>query len=161
MDRISWLSFVPAILIASAGCAGGVTQEDHARALLETREAAGRAIAAGDMERIFSLWTDDVVIYPVAEPAVRGIAAVREYVRRNRQDLGLTPRITPVEIVASESGDLGYTVGTHEWVDRDGRAIMPGRYVTLWRKNEQGEWKCFLEIHSPRPIDNAGPSEAR
>jgi ketosteroid isomerase-like protein len=32
---------------------------------------------------------------------------------------------------------------------------MPGRYVTLWRKNEQGEWKAFLEIHSPRPVETA------
>jgi ketosteroid isomerase-like protein len=72
-------------------------------------------------------------------------------VRRNRQELGLAPRTTPIEIVASESGDLGYIVGTYEWIDR--RATMPGRYVTLWRKNEQGEWKVFLEIHSPRPVE--------
>jgi hypothetical protein len=31
---------------------------------------------------------------------------------------------------------------------------MPGRYVTLWRRNDQGEWKCFLEIHSPRPAED-------
>jgi ketosteroid isomerase-like protein len=132
-----------------------MTQEDHRRALLETREAVGRVIAEGDIERIFSFWTDDRVIYPVGEPAVRGKAAVRKYVRRNRQDLGLRPRTTPIEIVASESGDLGYIIGTHEWMDREGRATMPGRYVTLWRKNEQGEWRCFLEIHSPRPVEDA------
>jgi len=62
--------------------------------------------------------------------------------------------MTPLEVVASESGDLGYTAGTHEWMDREGRATMPGRYVTLWRRNDQGEWKCFLEIHSPRPAED-------
>jgi len=155
MNRISPVSVVVAILIASAGCSGGMTREDHRQALLETREAAARAIAEGDIERIFSNWTDDVVIYPVAEPVVRGIAAVREYVRRNRQDLGLAPRTTPVEVVASASGDLGYVVGTYEWVDRQGRATMPGRYVALWRRNAQGEWKCFLEIHSPRSVEEA------
>ena len=132
---------------------GGISHEDHGQTLRETREAVAQAIAEGDVERIFSFWTDDIVIYPVSEPAVRGIDAVREYVRRNRQELGLAPRTTPIEIVASESGDLGYIVGTYEWIDREGRATMPGRYVTLWRKNEQGEWKVFLEIHSPRPVE--------
>jgi ketosteroid isomerase-like protein len=160
MDRIIVLSFVGAILAVS-GCRGAMSQEDHRRALLETREAWGRAIAEGNIEGIFSFWTEDVVIYPVGEPAVSGIAAVREYVRRNRQDLGLTPRMTLVEAGASESGDLGYTIGTHEWVDREGNATMPGRYVTLWRKNDQGEWKCFLEIHSPRPTDGVIEREAQ
>lgn len=65
--------------------------------------AWGRAIAESDVERIFSFWTEDVVLYPGSEPAVRGIDAVREYVRRNRQERGLRPRVTPLEIVASES----------------------------------------------------------
>jgi hypothetical protein len=92
MIRTSWLRFTGVMLIASSGCGDTLTQEDHRRALLDTREAWSRAIAEGDVDRIFTFWTDDVVIYPVGEPPVRGIAAVREYVRRNRQGLGLTPR---------------------------------------------------------------------
>ena len=80
-----------------------------------------------------------------------GIEAVRAYMSRNRQELGVRPRLSPIEIVASESGDFGYVIGTHEWIDADGAASMPGRYVTLWRRTADGEWKCFLEIHSPRP----------
>jgi hypothetical protein len=38
---------------------------------------------------------------------------------------------------------------------------MPGRYVTLWRKNEEGEWKAFLEIHSPRPVETADETVRR
>ena len=146
---------VGVIVFASIGCAGEIGHEDHSQSLRETREAAAQAIAEGDVERLFTFWTDDMVIYPVSEPAVRGIDAVRAYVRRNRQELGLAPRTTPIEIVASESGDLGYIVGTHDWIDREGRATMPGRYVTLWRKNEQGEWKAFLEIHSPEFVETA------
>ena len=155
MHKHPYSSLVGVILFTSIGCQGGISHDDHDQTLRETREAAAQAIAEGDVERIFSFWTDDMVIYPVSEPAVRGIDAVREFVRRNRQELGLAPRTTPIEIVASESGDLGYIVGTYEWIDREGRATTPGRYVTLWRKNEQGEWKAFLEIHSPRPVETA------
>lgn len=122
---------------------------DHSRTLREAREKWSRAIAAGDLERIFSFWTDDVVIFPVSAPAVRGIDAVREYVIHNRRELGLKPRSEAIEMVASESGDLGYVIGRYEWIDRTGRAIDPGRYVTLWRKDHHDRWRCFLEIHSP------------
>lgn len=132
-------------------CSGEI---DHRQELIDTREVWGEAIAAGDTERIFSFWTEDVVIYPVSELAVNGIDAVKAYVLRNRQELGIRPKLTPLEFAASASGDLGYIIGTHEWVNREGRVTMPGRYVTLWRKNEQGEWKCFLEIHSPRPAED-------
>ena len=161
MYRIKWSSVIAAALITCAGCTSEMTQEDHRQALVQTRESVGRVIAEGNVEAIFSFWTDDMVIYPVGEPAVSGISAVREYVRRNRQDLGLRPRTHIVDIVASESGDLGYIGGTHEWVDREGRSTMPGRYVTLWRRNEQGEWKCFLEIHSPRPAEEVVEREAQ
>lgn len=138
-----------AVFAVSSGCRQELSREDHRQDLIDTREAWVEAIREGDVESIFSFWTDDVVIYPVSEPAVVGIDAVRRYVIRNRQELGLAPRMTPLEIVASESGDLGYVVGTHEWIDREGRATMPGRYVSMWRRSDQGEWRCFLEIHSP------------
>jgi ketosteroid isomerase-like protein len=166
MGRIASALIVGAILGGSAGCAGGAAlesrgaQEDHRQALIDTREAWGRAIAEGDVERIFSFWTDDVVIYRADGPPVKGKAAVRDYVRRNRQELGVVPRMHLLEVAASASGDIGYTVGTHEWVNREGRATMPGRYVTLWRRNDAGEWKCFLEIHSPRSAE-AGPRRQR
>ena len=143
--------FAGAALVAALGCRSEMSREDHRQTLLETREAVADAVAAGDVERIFSFWTDDMVIYPVGEAPVKGKAAVREYVRRNRQDLGVVPRTQLLEVDASASGDLGYIVGTYEWVNREGEGTRPGRYVTLWRKNEDGDWKCFLEIHSPDP----------
>ena len=153
-ERPRMVLVAAALLAASAGCRKELSREDHRQDLIDTREVWVEAIREGDVERIFTFWTDDVVIYPVSEPAVVGIDAVREYVVRNRQELGLAPRMTPLEIVASESGDLAYVLGTHEWIDRDGRATLPGRYVSLWRRNDQGEWKCFLEIHSPRPPED-------
>ncbi len=68
---------VGVILFASIGCEGEIGHEDHSQTLRDTREAVAQAIAEGDVERIFSFWTDDMVIYPVSDPAVRGIDAVR------------------------------------------------------------------------------------
>ena len=137
-------------------CAPGPTEADHRQVLIETLQAAGRAIAAGDVDGLLSHWTDDVVIYPVAEPPALGKEAVRRYVLRNRAQ-GTRPRIAPTDIVASAAGDLGYVVGTHDWVNDQGEASMPGRYVTLWRRTEEGRWRMFLEIHSPSPESDLSP----
>jgi len=132
----------------SQACANVPSREDHRQALIDTREEWGRAIAAGDVDGILSVWTDDVVIFPVSEPPVRGKEAVRQYMLRNRAQ-GIRPRVTPIEIFSAAAGDIGYVVGTHVWIDAEGNERLPGRYVTLWRRTEAGEWKCFLEIHSP------------
>lgn len=160
MPRFSLSPLALALGLAVGSCGDGPDQEDHTQALLDAREEWGRAIAEGDLEKILSFWTDDVVIYPVAEPAVRGIDAVRAYMLHNRRVLGIRPRVNPIEIVASASGDLGYIIGTHDWVDEEGRASNPGRYVTLWRRHERGEWRCFLEIHSPLPDEAAAGGDA-
>ena len=70
---------VGVLLFASINCEGETGQEDQSRSLGDTRETVAQAIVAGDVERIFSFWADDMLIYPVSEPAVRGIDAVREY----------------------------------------------------------------------------------
>lgn len=155
MTRKSLLPVIGALFLVSGGCSGRIAHEDPRQALLSALEARQRAVSQGDVKKIFSFWTDDVVIYPVSEPAVRGIAAVRQYVRRHREELGVRPRITPVQVAASQSGDLGYVIGNYEWINRDGRAARPGRFVALWRTNEQGEWQCFVEIHSPQPPETA------
>jgi ketosteroid isomerase-like protein len=141
-------------------CGGNDAPRTPRQSLVEAREEWTQAIAAGDLERIFSFWTDDIVIYPVSEPEVRGKGAVREYVLRNRRDRGLSPRMTPIEISESESGDMGHVIGTYEWIDAAGTAHNPGRYVTLWRRNDNGEWRCFLEIHSPLPEESVESSDA-
>jgi len=155
MKKTPLLPVIGALFLLSVGCADRRAQDDPHQALLDALEDRQRAMAQGDIERIFSFWTDDIAIYPVSEPVVSGIAAVRNYVRRNREELGLRPQLAPSQVVASQSADLGYIVGAYEWIDREGRATRPGRYVELWHPDEQGHWRCFLEIHSPAPVEKS------
>lgn len=121
-------------------------------ALLETRREWSEAIAAGDLERIFPFWTDDAVIYAAHRPSVRGKVAIREFVRGNRAQPGFSLTSDTFALEISRSGDLAYTVGNYEftWDGPDGTPVRRrGRFVCGWRKNEDGAWKCMLEIHSP------------
>lgn len=104
------------------------------------------------MERVFPYWVDDAVIIPAGPEAVRGKEAIREFVMTNRAQRGFSLRWEPQEATASRAGDIGYTVGNYE-ISMDGPGGTPlmsqGRYLTIWRKDAAGAWKCTLEIHSP------------
>jgi ketosteroid isomerase-like protein len=55
---------------------------------------------------------------------------------------------------AEGSGDLGYTYGSYrrETLDADGGAVVEtGRYVTVWRRDADGEWRVVLDIGSAAP----------
>ena len=47
----------------------------------------------------------------------------------------------------SKSGDLGYTYGFYKYeaTVQDSTIIQEGAYVTIWKKNDSGEWKWVLD----------------
>ena len=53
----------------------------------------------------------------------------------------------PLDGSISKSGDLGYTYGT--WFlfkkNNDSTHLAEGCYVTIWKKNENGNWKWALD----------------
>lgn len=50
----------------------------------------------------------------------------------------------------AKSGDLAVTSG--RWVrTREGKIVAEGRYVTVWRKNDKGEWKGLIDVGNPDP----------
>lgn len=64
---------------------------------------------------------------------------------------GITPPTTtlhwtPVEVFAS-TGDMGLTWGRWRLARvGDEKAIVTGKYVTVWRQNARGEWKAIIDI---------------
>jgi len=56
---------------------------------------------------------------------------------------------SPVEGFVAASGDMGVTWGTYDlgFPDEDGNVVMDtGRYLTVWRRDEAGRWRGFLDI---------------
>lgn len=57
-------------------------------------------------------------------------------------------------VFAEGSSDIGYTYGNYrrETKDASGEMVVElGRYVTIWRRNEAGEWKVVVDIGSAAP----------
>lgn len=57
---------------------------------------------------------------------------------------------TPIDVWGSVGGDMGVSTGTWK-VTINGAAapLVTGRYVTVWRKNQAGQWKGLIDIGAP------------
>lgn len=49
----------------------------------------------------------------------------------------------PLYAMVAKSGELGYTYGTYK-IDT-GNSKQKGTYVSVWKKNKNGEWKFVLD----------------
>lgn len=143
--------FTVALLLFNLGCASegeSVDVEAEREALLETDRAWAAAAASGDIERLTSYWADDATNYFPGAPVARGKEAIGELVRRNRSQPGFSLSWEPQEAVVARSGELGYTSGTFT-LSRENPEGQPvtrrGHYVCIWKKQEDGSWKCSVE----------------
>ena len=61
---------------------------------------------------------------------------------------------TPTDAVMGPSGDMGYTWGHYECHSKDANGnpvTTSGRYLTIWRKQADGNWKVVLDSGSNEP----------
>jgi len=61
---------------------------------------------------------------------------------------------TPTDAMMGPSGDMGYTWGHFEGRSKDAAGnpvVTTGRYITMWRKELDGNWKVVLDAGSNEP----------
>jgi ketosteroid isomerase-like protein len=63
----------------------------------------------------------------------------------------------PVAGGMADSGDLGYTVGTAVQRGANGR-VGYSKYLTIWRRQPNGEWRWVVDGGNPRPADAPTPA---
>ncbi len=132
-----------------AGCKKPAGDSDRL-ALLSTDKKWSAAVVGGEIEQIVSFWADDAIVYFPGKPSVVGKEAIRELVNKNRATPGFSVTTRSGEAIVSNTGDLGYTLGTFQ-LSLDGNAISRnGNYVHIWGKQVDGSWKCVVEISNFR-----------
>lgn len=102
----------------------------------------------------FANWfaEDGVALNNGQAPLVGKVAIVKS-ANWSPKDYQLT--WTPTDAEMGPSGDMGYTWGHFEGHSKDanGNSVTTsGRYMTIWRKQPDGNWKVVLDAGANEPV---------
>ena len=94
---------------------------------------------------------DGVALNNGQAPSI-GRVAIAKSANWKAKDYQLT--WTPTDAQMGPSGDMGYTWGHFEGISKDavGNPVKTtGRYITVWRKQADGNWKVALDAGANEP----------
>ena len=149
-------SFAPVLAIALVGC--GRPRLDAAtegrKLLARDAEWAALASAGQDVDRTASYWSDDAVIVPQGQPVVEGKAAIRDFVAQSFHTPGFSIGWRSERPEFSPDGRMAYLRSTSVTTvpgPKRSTLTLPGRGVTIWRLEPDGQWRCVVDIWNDPP----------
>ncbi len=117
---------------------------------LEGRFAQDVAASGG---KAFARWfADDAVTLNNGLPAVLGRAAIAAQAQWDPKQYQLS--WVPQGAQMGPSNDMGFTWGHYEGhsIDKAGQPVTKtGRYMTVWKKQANGEWKVAMDASADEP----------
>lgn len=147
-----WLAAAAALMLS--GCSwfghkggGGSTADplsSEAAQLLKIDQAFATAVDA-DLPGIWDRFLDAKATRLTADEPLEGVEAIKASMQAGPKNLlSWQPHYAEV----FDPGDVGWTWG--EWQLHEpgagGRRLGHGKYVTIWKKQEDGSWKARLDM---------------
>jgi ketosteroid isomerase-like protein len=135
----------------------GQPQVDHeaeGEALMQLSRDWSALAATGDIDSIIDFWADDAVMMAPDLPPLEGKQAIRSYLETAMATPGFSISWEPLSAHVSQSGDLAYLIERNvvELDDADGgHIVIHGKAVTIWRKNENGNWENVVDMWNSAP----------
>lgn len=157
----------PAGIIASAllllsGCATAQNAAAIQSTALEELFAVDRAFSARSGEigagaAFVEFASEEVRAFPGGRVPLKGKEALAEWTGGWSPERAIAWE--PEEAFVSASGDFGYTWGYATFTrpneddgDEDGgKTVTHGKYVTIWRREADGEWKWIADLGNSAP----------
>jgi ketosteroid isomerase-like protein/quercetin dioxygenase-like cupin family protein len=96
------------------------------------------------MDKFVSYYAPDASIYPPGMPVASGPGPIRDVLTKMNSAPGFALEFAASKADVSASGDLGYTAGTYQ-ATMNG-AMENGKYITVWKKEPDGQWKVKEDI---------------
>ncbi len=137
------------LIFAASAIAQKMNTDSDLHSLVDAeRQFAARSVASGIRDAFLANLAEDAIVF-------------RPYAVNGRKWYGERPpnpgKLTwePVKAEISRAGDLGYTTGPWEYREKaeDEKAVAFGNYVTVWKRQADGEWKFVIDtgIDNPQP----------
>jgi len=147
------LMFFPAILLFCA-CTGSVNIAAEKQNLLDLDRAFSKKSAeAGVAIAYKNFFSKDATLLPMGAFPISGRDSIFARVSRSR---GLELIWTPEDAGVARSGEFGYTWGYYKSImtgfEGDPfNGIKYGKYLNVWAKNEDGDWRVIMNIGNGNP----------
>jgi ketosteroid isomerase-like protein len=153
------------VVIASIGtaCTNPQTASDGETAtrrssLEASSDAFHQALRTDNVDTLFAYVSDDVVIMPPGEPALRGKAAMRQWYEGFLSQYR-TSSLTLANRELFVGDEWAVETGTYEWtlVPAAGGDPLPdgGNYMQVWKAQPDGQWLFHREVwNSSGPASN-------
>jgi ketosteroid isomerase-like protein len=133
------------------GCNPAVdVEKEKARILQTDRDFAALSLKAGAAEAFKQYSLEDLVLLPPnAEPVYGRNDVSQGFVEFDKKFI-LDWQPQAAEVAAS--GDLAYSWGTSTGTDRaTGQPAFRGKYLTVWKKDTDGNWKMLADMGNSSP----------
>ncbi|MDX1382396.1 MAG: DUF4440 domain-containing protein [Thermoanaerobaculia bacterium] len=150
-----------AILLLSLGfwgCGAHADTNEDVLSLMQADRSRARSLLRTDAAAFGTHYTDDAVVYFPEAPAAIGRRAVQELLSGQRSEKGFRMAEQVEDARVAASGELGYTSGAFVLSrrvtgdrGRPKRVELGGNYVAVWRRGEDGSWKCVMHTSNYRP----------
>jgi ketosteroid isomerase-like protein len=114
--------------------------------------AFAKATAERGVDGWLEYFAEDGAMLPAGQPIIRGHQAIRDLMSPAFEAEGFELHWEPIEADIAASSDLGYTIGRYERTitAADGnRQTTVGKYVSIWKRQEDGTWKVVVDLGTP------------
>ena len=140
----AWLGLVG---LLAAGCAPSVNVDQERSALMALDQEWSQTTK--DIDKFLTYYAPDASVYVPGMPLVTGSGPIRDAFTKMASTPGFSLAWTATKAEVSTAGDLGYTSGTYEMTATgpDGTpSVEKGKYITVWKKQPDGQWKVKEDI---------------
>ena len=159
--RVSTLVFLTLLLSFSFACRSQATDTRAAdeATLRSLDDEWSKSVASRDVEKVIAYYADDAVVMPPNIPTLAGKEAIRDLWRSMLESPLFSGGWKATKVEVAQSGDLAYLSGNYEFKEQDagGNPITDkGKYLVVWRKQSDGNWKCVANMFNS-DLPNVAP----
>jgi ketosteroid isomerase-like protein/quercetin dioxygenase-like cupin family protein len=136
---------VPLMAGFLVGCGSTANVEKERETLMRLDREWSASVK--DIDKFMSYYAPDASVYAPGMPLAKGPAAIREALTKMLSAPGFSLEFGPTKADVAASGDVGYTTGTYQATM--GGTPEKGKYVEVWKKQPDGQWKVREDIFNP------------
>lgn len=151
LTPVAIVAFLANMMIIAIVAASGNAEEHNSMSadqesdrILALDKMWSDKVAAGDIDWIMDLQSENAVQLPPMEPILKGKDAIRAAWQGIIDAEGIELSWVPTTVSVSKSGDMAYSYGVGRLKNPDG-SVVEAKYAVVWIK-EGGEWKAALDI---------------